>query len=130
MARDEFLNLRGGLKPFDAPDDRKKRYCGYACGKEDIVRMCNIPSPQMTEEDLMVEKKIPALWPRPAPVGKSGWGKREKRQHFGGKVLPLFFRKCCRFLRIHGSVFRGKHACYPRAGLRVSGAPPRPWGGS
>lgn len=61
VARDEFLNLRGELKPFDALDEREKRYCDYTCGKEDIVRMCNIPSPQMTEEDLMVEKKILAL---------------------------------------------------------------------
>ena len=28
------------------------------CQPEDIIRMCNIPSPKMTEEDLVTEKKI------------------------------------------------------------------------
>lgn len=119
MARGEFLNLRGGLKPFDAPDDREKRYCGYACGKEGIVRMCNLPSPQMTGEDLMVEKKIPALWPRPAPVGKSGWGKAGKAAALRRKSAAAFFQEVLPLSAGSWIGFPGKHACYPQG--RASG---------
>ena len=42
-------------------DEKEKAYYDYTCQAEDIIRMCNIPSPRMTEEDLIVEKKILSL---------------------------------------------------------------------
>lgn len=61
IARDEFLQLKGELKAPEMLNEKEKAYYDYTCGAEDIIRMCNIPSPQMTEEDLAVEKKILSL---------------------------------------------------------------------
>ena len=61
IARDEFLRLKGELKAPEALDEKEKVYYDYTCQTEDIIRMCNIPSPRMTEEDLIVEKKILSL---------------------------------------------------------------------
>ena len=61
VARDEFLKLKGELKALEALDEKEKMYYDYTCQAEDIIRMCNIPSPRMTEEDLIVEKKILSL---------------------------------------------------------------------
>ena len=49
-------------KALEALDEKEKMYYDYTCQAEDIIRMCNIPSPRMTEEDLIVEKKILSLW--------------------------------------------------------------------
>ena len=38
-----------------------QNYYNYTCQPGDIIRMCNIPSPHMTEEDLTIEKKILSL---------------------------------------------------------------------
>lgn len=59
--REAFMTLKGELKTYDSLNDEEKRYFDYTCGAEDIVRMCNIPSPQMTDADLAVEKKILAM---------------------------------------------------------------------
>ena len=61
IARDEFLRLKGELKAPEALDEKEKVYYDYTCQTEDTIRMCNIPSPRMTEEDLIVEKKILSL---------------------------------------------------------------------
>ena len=61
IARDEFLKLKGELKAPEVLDEKEKAYYDYTCQAEDIIRMCNIPSPRMTEEDLIVEKKILSL---------------------------------------------------------------------
>ena len=58
IARDEFLQLKGELKAYEALTEKERAYYDYTCQPEDIIRMCNIPSPKMTEEDLIVEKKI------------------------------------------------------------------------
>lgn len=57
-ARDEFLHLKGELKALEVLNKKEKAYYDYTCRAGDIIRMCNIPSPQMTEEDLVIEKKI------------------------------------------------------------------------
>ena len=61
LAREDFLKLKGELKSPDSLTAKERIYYDYTCRAEDIVRMCNIPSPQMTEEDLLVEKKILSL---------------------------------------------------------------------
>lgn len=58
VARDEFLKLRGCLRSFDELDAQERTYYDYTCQPEDIIRMCNIPSPQMKEYDLLREKEI------------------------------------------------------------------------
>mgnify|MGYP000090271603 CR=1 FL=1 len=51
------MKLKGQLKTYDQLDEKEKRYYQYTCQPEDIIRICNIPSPTMTEEDLDMEKK-------------------------------------------------------------------------
>jgi len=34
------------------------RYYEYTCGMGDVVRMMDIPSPKMTEDDLIAEKNL------------------------------------------------------------------------
>lgn len=58
IAREEFLKLKGEMKMPEVLNDKEKIYYDYTCQTEDIIRMCNIPSPQMTDEDLVIEKKI------------------------------------------------------------------------
>ena len=58
VARDEFLKLRGCLRSFDELDAQERTYYDYTCLPEDIIRMCNIPSPQMKEYDLLRKKEI------------------------------------------------------------------------
>lgn len=57
-AREEFLKLKGEMKMPEVLNDKEKIYYDYTCKTEDFIRMCNIPSPQMTDEDLVIEKKI------------------------------------------------------------------------
>ena len=61
IARDEFLKLKGELKAYEVLDEKEQVYYDYTCQEGDIIRMCNIPSPKLTEEDLIVEKKILAM---------------------------------------------------------------------
>ena len=42
-------------------NEKEKVYYEYTCHQEDIIRMCNVPSPQMTERDLIVEKELLAI---------------------------------------------------------------------
>lgn len=58
IAREEFLKLKGEMKMPEVLNDKEEIYYDYTCKTEDIIRMCNIPSPQMTDEDLVIEKKI------------------------------------------------------------------------
>ncbi len=58
IARDEFMKLKGELKAYEVLNEKEQAYYDYTCQPEDIIRMCNIPSPKMTEEDLVTEKKI------------------------------------------------------------------------
>lgn len=56
--RDEFSSLRGEMKDASQLNDMEKRLYDYTCGPEDSLRLCNIPSPQMTLDDLVQEKKM------------------------------------------------------------------------
>lgn len=58
ISREEFLKTKGILKSYESLDETEKRYYAYTCQPEDIIRMCNIPSPQMTDHDLETEKKF------------------------------------------------------------------------
>lgn len=57
-AREDFIGEKGCLKTIDELDDEERAYYNYTCGREDIIRLCNIPSPRMTAEDLSVEKRL------------------------------------------------------------------------
>lgn len=59
--REEFAALKGQLKAFDELDEKEKIYHQYTCRQEDVIRMCNVPSPQMSEHDLLVEKELLAI---------------------------------------------------------------------
>lgn len=56
--RETFMTMKGELKPFDKLNEKEQKYYDYTCQPEDIVSMCNIPSPKMTEADLALEKII------------------------------------------------------------------------
>ncbi len=56
--RNDFLKLKGELKAYEILNKKEQAYYDFTCQPEDIIRMCNIPSPKMTEDDLSVEKKI------------------------------------------------------------------------
>lgn len=58
ISHDEFMKIKGELKDVETLDEKEKIYYAYTCGGKDVIRMCDIPSPQMTYEDLAVEKKI------------------------------------------------------------------------
>lgn len=55
--RDEFMKLKGRLITEEELTDKEKIYFKYTCGKEDIIRLNNIQQPQMTDEDLLEEKR-------------------------------------------------------------------------
>ncbi len=55
---EDFAKIKGELKRFEELSEQEKKYYEYTCRPEDIIRMCNIPSPRMTDEDLVIEKKI------------------------------------------------------------------------
>lgn len=57
-SQEEFAQIKGELKRFDELNEQEQKYYEYTCRPEDIIRMCTIPSPRMTEEDLVIEKKI------------------------------------------------------------------------
>ncbi len=58
ISRSEFLKIKGEVKTEDKLNDMEKAYFHYTCQKEDVIRMCAIPAPQMNEQDLILEKKI------------------------------------------------------------------------
>ena len=58
LSRDEFMKMRGCLKQYDELDDEERIYYDYTCGKEDTVRMRDVPAPRMTVEDLAAEKEL------------------------------------------------------------------------
>lgn len=51
------MKLKGELKAYEVLNEKEQAYYNYTCQPGDIIRMCNIPSPHMTEEDLTIEKK-------------------------------------------------------------------------
>lgn len=55
---EEFAQIKGELKRFEELNEQEKKYYEYTCRPEDVIRMCTIPSPRMTDEDLVIEKKI------------------------------------------------------------------------
>lgn len=59
--RDEFARTGGCLKTRGELDSGERCYFDYTCGREDVVRLCNIPSPTMCYDDLVTEKRILAL---------------------------------------------------------------------
>lgn len=56
--RQEFLKLQGCLKSYEELDETGLLYYDYTCREGDIIRLCNIPAPKMTTDDLALEKKI------------------------------------------------------------------------
>lgn len=56
--RDKFMPLHGEIKDSSQLTDIEKKYYDYTCGPEDSLRLCNIPSPQMTLDDLAQEKEM------------------------------------------------------------------------
>lgn len=58
IEREEFLKMKGVLKSKENLNEKEKIYFNFTCQKEDVIRMCNIPSPQMTDQDLETEKKF------------------------------------------------------------------------
>lgn len=57
-SREDFLNAKGCLKQYEELDDRERLYYKYTCGGEDVVRMRDVPSPRMTDDDLLTEKEL------------------------------------------------------------------------
>ena len=49
------MTMRGCLKQREKLDEKEKVYYEYTCGMGDVVRMMDIPSPKMTEDDLIAE---------------------------------------------------------------------------
>ena len=58
VSREEFLKVKGCLKQYDGLDDREKLFYDYTCGVDDVVRMRDVPTPKMTDADLVVEKEL------------------------------------------------------------------------
>lgn len=58
VSREEFLNVKGCLKQYDGLDDREKLFYDYTCGVDDVVRMRDVPTPKMTDADLVAEKEL------------------------------------------------------------------------
>lgn len=56
-SREDFLNAKGCLKQYEELDDRERLYYKYTCGGEDVVRMRDVPSPRMTDDNLLAEKE-------------------------------------------------------------------------
>lgn len=57
-SREDFLNAKGCLKQYEELDDRERLYYKYTCGGVDVVRMRDVPSPRMTDDDLLAEKEL------------------------------------------------------------------------
>lgn len=57
LDREKFLEMKGRLITEDELTDKEKIYYRYTCSTEDVIRLNNIPQPQMTDEDLLEEKR-------------------------------------------------------------------------
>lgn len=57
LDREKFLEMKGRLITEDELTDKEKIYYRYTCSPEDVIRLNNIPQPQMTDEDLLEEKR-------------------------------------------------------------------------
>ncbi len=53
-----FKDMHGGMKEGGELDGIERKYYEYACMENDSLRLCNIPSPQMTADDLAAEKEM------------------------------------------------------------------------
>ena len=53
-----FNTCRGAMKAYDELDPTERKYYEYTCTDSDSLRMLNIPSPTMTEDDLAKEKEL------------------------------------------------------------------------
>ncbi len=58
IACEDFLKIKGLLKTFDELTEKEKLYYDYTCQKEDYIKTCNVPSPQLSDDDLALEKKL------------------------------------------------------------------------
>lgn len=58
LSREDFMKAKGCLKHYDELDDTERLYYNYTCGKEDVVRMRDVPAPKMTVDDLAAEKEL------------------------------------------------------------------------
>ena len=58
---EEFLELKGELVALANLTELQKKYYDYTCREGDCIRTCMIPSPQLNENDLEIEKRILAL---------------------------------------------------------------------
>ena len=58
---EEFLELKGELVALENLTELQKKYYDYTCREGDCIRTCMIPSPQLNENDLEIEKRILAL---------------------------------------------------------------------
>lgn len=56
--REDFLTQKGELKSYEELNETERLYYNYTCQEGDVIRMCNIPTPRMTSDDLVQEKKI------------------------------------------------------------------------
>lgn len=54
----EFSKLRGCLKDRGELSGNELAYYDYTCQGEDLVRLCNVPSPTMRIDDLAEEKRL------------------------------------------------------------------------
>lgn len=57
-SRDEFMDIAGALRPVASLDERERAYYDYTCGRGDVIRMGDIPSPTMSDDDLAAEKEL------------------------------------------------------------------------
>lgn len=58
VSREDFMNMKGCLKPYDVLDDDERQYYAYTCGSRDVLRMRDVSSPKMTLDDLAAEKLL------------------------------------------------------------------------
>lgn len=58
LAREDFMTMKGCLKPYDELDDDERRYYAYTCESRDALRMRDVSSPKMTVDDLAAEKLL------------------------------------------------------------------------
>ena len=57
-SRTAFADMCGCLKNRDELDETELIYFDYTCCDNDVIRLCNIPSPTMTVADLNAEKDM------------------------------------------------------------------------
>lgn len=52
------MDIAGALRPVASLDERERAYYDYTCGRGDVIRMGDIPSPTMSDDDLAAEKEL------------------------------------------------------------------------